>query len=327
VLKQQGVNGSMSNIRVVRHENNFVQIQKEVFQNKNLSFQAKGFLATVLAYPPDWEYNVNFFVKLSTDGETAVYNTINELINEGYCSRFKDRSENGCFEKTEYVFYETKNLNPNFKKFQPQPGFPDVVNPDAVPSAPPYTTKKLSTKKKKEIDKESPAGSKKVKGNEDPLTPQGGNSPSATLSISFGKFVKMQERDYATLCEIFGKVLVDETIENINDYLISTGKKPYKCYVATCRMWIRRNAKNKPAYADKAQENREWSAKIIKIIQEKNLIPPQYRSMVSIELGKDGISFQAGQGMKLIAYKELGYKDQVLNHLMKMGVSTKLLDA
>ena len=58
--------------------------------------------------------------------------------------------------------------------------------------------------------------------------------------LSFGKYVKLREEDLSILVKENGKEKIDQTIDSINDYLSSTGKKPYKDYAATIRNWLRR---------------------------------------------------------------------------------------
>jgi len=57
----------------------------------------------------------------------------------------------------------------------------------------------------------------------------------------FGEFVKLKPEDYERLCNSIGKNLVNSYIQKINDYLLSLGKKPYKCYAAAIRQWHRRD--------------------------------------------------------------------------------------
>ncbi len=58
--------------------------------------------------------------------------------------------------------------------------------------------------------------------------------------VSFGEFVKIKHKEYEELCSVNTKEVIDTVIEEINDHLLSTGKKPYKNYAATIRIWLRR---------------------------------------------------------------------------------------
>lgn len=64
--------------------------------------------------------------------------------------------------------------------------------------------------------------------------------PKEPDRIEHGKFVMLSSEEYNELGKQHGKATIDEVIEEINDHLESTGKKPYKGYAATIRNWIRR---------------------------------------------------------------------------------------
>lgn len=74
-------------------------------------------------------------------------------------------------------------------------------------------------------------------------SPQAGPRASPQ-SVSFGKFVHLTKEEYEALCKQHSVPLITEMIDLINDYLSSTGKKPYKDYAATIRNWIRRQKKS-----------------------------------------------------------------------------------
>lgn len=57
--------------------------------------------------------------------------------------------------------------------------------------------------------------------------------------VSFDKII-LEKKDYEKLCSTYGKLAIEGLIQEMNDYLASTGKKPYKDYAAALRNWIRR---------------------------------------------------------------------------------------
>ena len=60
-------------------------------------------------------------------------------------------------------------------------------------------------------------------------------------------FVYIEEQDLRAFYRDYGKTVINEYIQKINDYLSSTGKKPYKDYPATLRNWLRKDQiKKKP---------------------------------------------------------------------------------
>lgn len=81
-----------------------------------------------------------------------------------------------------------------------------------------------------------------------PLTPSRGKDaapPVRAVLIPYGTYVKMKEEDYKLLCKDNDRAVVDGAIEEINDYIASTGRKPYKDYAATIRNWLRRRKNGK----------------------------------------------------------------------------------
>jgi len=71
-------------------------------------------------------------------------------------------------------------------------------------------------------------------------------SLSSSLSlplIAYGSHVKLKEDTYKLLCNEYGKQKIDDTINNMNDYISMHGKKPYKDYAAAIRAWIRKDLK------------------------------------------------------------------------------------
>ena len=64
--------------------------------------------------------------------------------------------------------------------------------------------------------------------------------------LSFGKHVKISTEEHTSLVQTFTEPIVCKAFEEINDYLSSSGKKPYKDFAAATRNWIRRSNNFKP---------------------------------------------------------------------------------
>lgn len=88
-----------------RRENPFVQVDKEIVNNKDLSWAARGLLCYLLSKPGDWKIIIADLIKQSPAGRDAVYSLINELIKHGYIIR-ETKREKGRFAGYEYIVYE-----------------------------------------------------------------------------------------------------------------------------------------------------------------------------------------------------------------------------
>jgi hypothetical protein len=115
----------MAVIKIIKHEQNFVILQKEIFENPEISLKAKGLWATCMAKPNDWVFYVDQMASCLKEGKDALYSGLDELIEYGYCIRITRKNEKGQFALTDYEMYETSKLN----KKVPQRGFPDVDVP------------------------------------------------------------------------------------------------------------------------------------------------------------------------------------------------------
>ena len=122
---------SQSIIRVQKNSDNpFVMIDKRIFSDNRLSWKAKGILGYLLSKPDNWKVVVGDLVKQSTDGRTAIYSGLKELIENGYIERKIHRGEDGRFTTSEYVVYEVPHrvLKPEYGK--PACGKSDTTNND-----------------------------------------------------------------------------------------------------------------------------------------------------------------------------------------------------
>lgn len=106
--------------RIKRAKNcNYTTISNVFLRDKNLSLDAKGFLALVMSLPENWDFTINGMVSIVKEGRNHVYNSIKELIRLGYCKRvyLYTSSENGKKVRSgvEYLFLEEPiidDLNP-----------------------------------------------------------------------------------------------------------------------------------------------------------------------------------------------------------------------
>jgi hypothetical protein len=139
----------MQLIRSIKDRANpYVQINKQVFNDSNLSLKAKGFIGHCLSQKDGWEFHVSQLCTVLREGERAIYSTITECIDQGYAFRFQIRKNgaiSGCItiisdskEEIERVKKETAERLAKegydkaivLKKRVPHRGFVDVGNVD-----------------------------------------------------------------------------------------------------------------------------------------------------------------------------------------------------
>lgn len=115
----------------------FVQIDKRVFEDKTLSWKAKGILAYLLSKPDDWQIIINDLIARSKDGRGSTLSGITELMAAGYIHRSTKR-EFGKFAGSDYEVFEVPVMNKipsevneiTHKDDSPQTGFPLTVFPE-----------------------------------------------------------------------------------------------------------------------------------------------------------------------------------------------------
>ena len=107
--------------------NPYVMLNKELLQDPDLSWAAKGLLSYLLSLPNDWKIQVSHLSKIyggKGGGEKAIYSLLHELIDVGYCERVRIQNEKGHFISTDYHITE-------FKKSLPLSSQRDAVEGDA----------------------------------------------------------------------------------------------------------------------------------------------------------------------------------------------------
>lgn len=147
-----------------------------------------------------------------------------------------------------------------------------------------------------------------------PPTPKGESvSPEVVI---YGKYVKLSKGEFDALRELCGSTnVLSELINEINDYISSHGKKPYKDYAATIRNWWRRKQSQQRNSAPASQERVETAQKFAKRVEGRFPHHPDIR------VEKNGIEFVLGVGgSKMIPYTENGFEDQVRNRLQLMNL-------
>jgi hypothetical protein len=139
-------------VRINRHENPYVMIDRTTLQDARLSLEARGLLGYLLTLPVDWVVRVSHLQRQGGAGRDAIRRIIRELQQFGYISGFGEleRQERGRFAPTEIRVYEVPTLNPFYSEAKsPAPENPAPVNP--APGNP--TPYKGDKPQKKEVTK------------------------------------------------------------------------------------------------------------------------------------------------------------------------------
>ena len=98
---------SVSIIRIVKDKDNpYVMINKEVINNPNLSFKAKGIFTYLMSKPDNWTCQVPDIIKHGTDGKASVYSAIKELRENGYMIKQPIRNDKGVITQWEELIFE-----------------------------------------------------------------------------------------------------------------------------------------------------------------------------------------------------------------------------
>lgn len=103
---------------------NYTVISNVFLRDTNISLDAKGLLALIMSLPENWDFSVNGMVAIVKEGRNHVYNSIKELLENGYCTRtylYEWRGTIKVRAGVEYTFFEepalqagnlnTENLN------------------------------------------------------------------------------------------------------------------------------------------------------------------------------------------------------------------------
>lgn len=218
-------------------EHPYVMITRSLLQSKDISLEAKGLLVFLLAQRSDWDIALSKLAKYVGTGRDRVQRIINELIEKGYCKRIDCRDAKGKFMYFYYEVYEEPIL---IEKNDPEPEN-QVVAHNACEPFPenPLMAQPVMGFRTAYINNEEYINNELK---EEIINTNAAASPPC---VRFGSFVKLQKEDYEKFCADKTKSVIDDLIEEINDYCASSRPKGYSCYAATIRSWLRRR-KNSP---------------------------------------------------------------------------------
>lgn len=117
----------MKIFRVVK-DKNYTMINNTIFKDKSISCKTKGFFATIMSLPDNWDFSVNGVKEILLEGKASVYSFIDELEKHGYLKKTTIRGERGKILGVEYTFFET----PINSDFSPQTDLQEMAQPVIV---------------------------------------------------------------------------------------------------------------------------------------------------------------------------------------------------
>ena len=143
---------------------NYTVISNYPLRDSRLSLKACALLCKMLCNTDTWDYSITGMAAMCKDGKSAVSSAMKELEQYGYLVRKQHRNEKGQIVDTEYIIYESPELNveymqkqaeisaePEFFSASEEPPaenpFPEDTEPenDAQINTIPTTTEKINT--------------------------------------------------------------------------------------------------------------------------------------------------------------------------------------
>lgn len=123
----------MSITRAPRPERNFYMLDKQISEDKRLSWAARGLLIYLLGKPDHWTVSPAALVNETKgsdkpSGRDAVYSLLKELLNAGYLSRVQNK-KGGQFDSVDYLVSETPEPQAGSGS-PPHTDLPDTAQPD-----------------------------------------------------------------------------------------------------------------------------------------------------------------------------------------------------
>ena len=104
-------------IRVTK-TTNYTVISNYPLRDSRLSLKACALLCKMLCNADTWDYSITGMATQCKDGKSAVSNAMKELEQYGYLVRRQHRNERGQIVDTEYIIYESPELNEEYMRRQ-----------------------------------------------------------------------------------------------------------------------------------------------------------------------------------------------------------------
>lgn len=204
-------------------------------KDRSLSLKSKGLLSMMLSLPDEWNYTIRGLAAICKEGVDAIGASLKELEAAGYLVRNRLRDEHGRITDTEYVIYEKPQKppeqdNPNTAPPCPAPPYtekPDIVKQDMVSPCTDltaqYNTYQVAPKKSKTHEENNHGSSIH------PINPQGASMPNQPSrnpademdTMRAYRALIMENIEYDTLCERYGKERTEEVLELVLETVCS----------------------------------------------------------------------------------------------------------
>ena len=114
-------------IRVTK-TTNYTVISNYPLRDSRLSLKACALLCKMLCNTDTWDYSITGMAAMCKDGKSAVSSAMKELEQYGYLVRKQHRNEKGQIVDTEYIIYESPELNMEY--MQKQAELADSAEPE-----------------------------------------------------------------------------------------------------------------------------------------------------------------------------------------------------
>lgn len=127
------MNKKQTIFRVHKEPGDYFQMHKNIVNNPEISYKAKGIMAYLLSKPNDWTVYFSDIVKRSTEGKAAVLSGVQELEQAGYIERVQKKGEDGKFLPVEWHVYEQPFTANRFSgNGKPATGKSDTTNNNSI---------------------------------------------------------------------------------------------------------------------------------------------------------------------------------------------------
>jgi hypothetical protein len=155
--------------RVACRHKPYAQLGNAMLRDKSMSLEARGFLAFILSFPPNWQFALGWLCRNQGIGRHKARRIVRENIMAGYCMRRQERTATGSWGPIEYVFSDE-----SCDKKAPQSENPPAADPPADNRPPTKDFQSQRTERDEHIQEGElhikPSGTDGATGNRLPFT-------------------------------------------------------------------------------------------------------------------------------------------------------------